>query len=192
MFIKKFLVPGKHAADKLDFGEWLHLCTRVCLFGNDAMVGASVIASGSGACSDDWVHSRLWPQMRVMFRWGDVDNLQALTEQQILELFTHVRQAAPGLVHKKQVRATLPRLKRDATGRIPLLEFVKLCNHWPYLYFPLARMQVGQQVIGGLSSAHAQPYRGCRCVVCTAGPSATPNHGEEVLAKDEAADAGTA
>ena len=37
-FLKKFLVAGKHATDKLDFGDWLHMCTRICLFGNDQMV----------------------------------------------------------------------------------------------------------------------------------------------------------
>jgi len=38
LFMKKFLVPGKHAADRLDFGEWLHFVTRVCLLGNPQMV----------------------------------------------------------------------------------------------------------------------------------------------------------
>jgi len=110
-------------------------------------------------------------QMRVMFRWADVDNFQAITDPQILELFAHVRTAAPGLVHRKQIMATLPKLKRDSVGRVPLQEFVKLCKHWPYLYFPLARLQdrLQHQVMGkkfwkkkksGLAGQRQQYVRG--------------------------------
>lgn len=117
-------------------------------------------------------------QMRVMFRWADEDNFHAITDEQALTLFNHVRQAAPGLVHRKQVMATLPRLKRDHAGRVPLLEFTKLCGHWPYLYFPLARLQVRLLV------------ETCCCMcrhrgVAFAGPAPTPNHGQEILAQEQ-------
>lgn len=44
IFLKKFLVAGKHASDKLDFGDWLHMSTRICLFGNDQMVSLATRA----------------------------------------------------------------------------------------------------------------------------------------------------
>ena len=106
---------------------------------------------------------RLPPQIQLMFRWADVDDLGSVTDEQVIDLFDNVRQAVPGLVHKKQMISAMLSVPRDRDKRIGAPSFHSLCNSWPYLYFPLVRLQVHMYsviVIARCSCPHHYPL-GC-------------------------------
>lgn len=120
-----------------------------------------------------------------MFRWADVDDLGSVTDEQVIDLFDNVRQAVPGLVHKKQMISAMLSVPRDRDKRIGAPSFHSLCNSWPYLYFPLVRLQVHMYTVVATARCSC-PHHYHWVALYSSGALATAGDGHQVLAQEEA------
>lgn len=115
-FIVEFLDIEPTGDDGIDFGEWLHCMTTVCLFEREEMV-------------------------RYVFAFADSKQELSIDEEALRKLLKAVFVSARGLGAPIALLASISKLKKDRFGRIPLEEFSKFCYTAPSILFPIARLQ---------------------------------------------------
>ncbi len=117
-YLIEFLDIEPAQDDGLNFGEWLHCVSTVCMFEREEMV-------------------------RFTFAFADTRQALELEEEAVRKLVRVAFASTNGIANAAGVMPLIAKLrKEERTGLISYDEFNKLCFRCPTILFPLGNMQV--------------------------------------------------